>query len=177
MGPRNLVIALLMVFLSANSLSAQEASDQSVVEMATELSKEGYKEFTLEGDWLGRKFLIGMKDGEQIKITLDKAGHPIDAQFLEDFEGDGKFEKSLGDEHIKGIKRAEKAISRLSVSDEIKSKIFLKFKKAISISSNSSETNRVSTSDSGSKPKAKAKADSGSKPKAKAKADSGKKKK
>lgn len=159
-------LVIILALFNASASWAQEATDQSVVELATQLSQEGYQEFTLEGDWLGRKFLIGRKDSEQLRIRLDKSGQPIDVDFFEDRDGDGKFEKTLSDDKLEGIKQAKKVISRLPVSDEKKAKILSKLEKA-------------ENADNIDKPKDKLKPDNSGKPidKPKPKNDKGKPKK
>ena len=168
---KKFALVIILASFNASATWAQEATDQSVVELATELSKEGYQEFTLEGDWLGRKFLIGRKDSEQLRIRLDKSGQPIDADFFEDKDGDGKFEKTLSDEKLEGIQQAEKLISRFPVSDEIKTKILSKLEKAKNAASKSSEAIEKSGAQIERYLGGKLKADINNKPKDKLKPD------
>ena len=123
-------ITLLTVVLAlfTQISAAQEATDGSVVDLATQLPKEGYKKFTLEGDWLGRKYLIGQKNGEKVRLKLDIEGQPLDIEFLIDTNGDGKFVKRDGSENPNALTKVKKAISRLDASDEIKLQFLSKLK-------------------------------------------------
>lgn len=169
MPGKKFALVIIIALFNASASWAQEATDQSVVELATQLSKEGYQGFTLEGDWLGRKFLVGRKDSEQLRIRLDKSGQPIDADFFEDRDGDGKFEKTLSDEKLEGIQQAERVISRLPVSDEIKTKILSKLEKAKNSASKSSTANEKSGAQIERDLEGKLKADTNNKPKDKLK--------
>ena len=122
-----LLTVVLALFTQISA--AQEAADGSVVDLATQLSKEGYKEFTLEGDWLGRKYLIGRQDGEKVRLKLDNLGQPLDIEFLMDTNGDGKFVKRDGSENLNAMAKVEKAISRLDASDEVKLQLLSNLKK------------------------------------------------
>ena len=121
-----LLTVVLTLFTQISA--AQQATDGSVVDLATQLSKEGYKKFTLEGDWLGRKYLIGQKNDEKVRLKLDNDGQPLDIEFLMDKNGDGKFVKRDGSENPNALTKVEKAISRLDASDEIKLQFLSKLK-------------------------------------------------
>ena len=121
-----LLTVVLALFTQISA--AQEATDGSVVDLATQLSKEGYTKFTLEGDWLGRKYLIGQKNGEKVRLKLDYEGQPLDIEFLIDTNGDGKFVTRDGSENPNALTEIEKAISRLDASDEIKLQFLSKLK-------------------------------------------------
>ena len=124
---RTTLLAVVLALFTQIS-AAQEATDGSVVDLATQLSKEGYTKFTLEGDWLGRKYLIGQKNGEKVRLKLDNEGQPLDIEFLMDTNGDGKFVTRDGSENPNALTKIEKAISRLDASDEIKLQFLSKLK-------------------------------------------------
>ena len=86
-----------------------------------------------------------------------------------DRDGDGKFEKTLSDEKLEGIQQAERVISRLPVSDEIKTKILSKLEKAKNSASKSSKANEKSGAQIERDLEGKLKADANNKPKDKLK--------
>ena len=45
--PKKICSGIIIALFNASASWAQEATDQSVVELATQLSKEGYQGFTL----------------------------------------------------------------------------------------------------------------------------------
>ena len=149
---RTTLLAMVLA-LSTQFSAAQEATDGSVVDLATQLSKEGYTKFTLEGDWLGRKYLIGRKDGEKVRLKLDTLGQPLDIEFLVDTNGDGKFVQRDGSENPNAMTKVENAISRLDASDEVKLKFLSKFKEEKTESNQNNKVKDWATSGSDKKSK------------------------
>ena len=149
---RTTLLAVVLALFTQIS-AAQEATDSSVVDLATQLSKEGYTKFTLEGDWLGRKYLIGRKDGEKVRLKLDTLGQPLDIEFLVDTNGDGKFVQRDGSENPNAMTKVENAISRLDASDEVKLKFLSKFKEEKTESNQNNKVKDWATSGSDKKSK------------------------